>query len=180
MPRLFVGLELPASIKHQLSAVQQGIPHARWQNDEQLHITLNFIGNIAEAQVADIRTVLTAVPFEPLTLTLTGIGYFGRSGRAKTLWSGVAPVAPLTELHRQIASQLSVAGLPVDTRSYTPHVTLARLRAVTEIPAEYLQQHTDFASTSFIAGHISLFTSAQTPAGSRYQVIQRFMAVPQR
>lgn len=177
MPRLFVGLELPDVIKRELSVAQEGIPDARWQSHEQLHITLNFIGDVDEDRVVDIRSAVTGVPFEPLTVALRGVGHFGRRGRAKTLWIGVAPVAPLRELHRQIADQLSVIGIPVDKRSYTPHVTLARLRPGTDIPEAYLQEHANLATSSFAINHVSLFTSVQSPAGSRYEVIQRFLPV---
>jgi 2'-5' RNA ligase len=63
MLRLFVGLELPESIKQRLLPVQRGVTGARWQTAEQLHLTLRFIGNADETLVQATRAVLTGLPF---------------------------------------------------------------------------------------------------------------------
>lgn len=126
MHRLFVALELPPAIRDGLLAAMGGVIGARWQRDEQLHLTLRFIGEVDRHRAIDIAAALDSVAAPPLSLALTTPGIFERHGRRDTLWVGINPHDAITALARRIDQALQRVGLPAETRAYRPHVTVAR------------------------------------------------------
>lgn len=126
MHRLFVALRPPAAVIEALEARMDGIAGARWQDDEQLHLTLRYIGAVDRPVAEDVAAALEGVRHPLVTVTLAGIGQFERRGRIDSLWIGAEPRDGLTALHRKIDQALVRAGLPPEGRAYLPHVTLAR------------------------------------------------------
>lgn len=166
--RLFIGLELPDPIKDQLLACQGGIPGARWQNRRQLHLTLNFIGQVADDQVPSLQALVSEFEVKPVTLQLQGVGHFGN----RAVWVGITPVAPLQEVQQRLADALEDLGLDLDHRPYRPHITVARLRGQCDVQG-FLDTQADFQSKPFEFRHASLFSSTPAPGGSAYEVIAR-------
>lgn len=170
MIRLFAALEIPETIRMQLSLLQGGIPGARWSPVENIHLTLRFIGEVDQAVARDIDDMLTHIRVPSFTLALKGVGEFGRKeGRA--LWAGVSNSEALQHLAAKIESALQRMGLPAETRKYSPHVTLARLRDVPmgEIQT-FLSTHAMFKSPPFEVRQFALFSSQTSPKGSRYRI----------
>ncbi len=126
MHRLFVAIRPPRAIRERLLAAMGGVPGARWQSDEQLHLTLRFIGEVDRHRAEDAAAALGTVHHPRFLLSLDGIGQFERKGQVDALWAGVAPHAPLKALHKKIDQVLVRVGLPPEGRAYLPHVTLAR------------------------------------------------------
>ena len=91
MHRLFVGLRPPEAIRARLLAIMGGIPGARWQSDDQLHLTLRFIGEVDRPQAEDAALALSGVQFPPFEVALAGVGMFDTRGRPNALWAGVRP-----------------------------------------------------------------------------------------
>lgn len=125
MLRLFVGLRPPAAIRAQLLALMGGIPGARWQDEEQLHITLRFIGDVDERAAEDAALALSSVRWPPLEAALDGVGTFDKRGRVHTVWAGLRLREGLAGLHRKIDQALVRAGQAPERRAYLPHITLA-------------------------------------------------------
>lgn len=173
MPRLFVGLELPQDIRAQLLAMRRDIRGARWQNDNQLHLTLGFIGNVDDTTGAAIRAALQYLDADAFELTLQGVGRFGTTERPRNLWVGASPEAPLVAIHGQVQSMLKAAGLDPDERPYKPHVTLARMGRQSGSTEAFLEEFADFRSRSFRVGAVSLFRSTLSHEGSHYEVLYR-------
>ena len=168
MIRLFVALALPDRVAEGLVMMQSGVPGARWSTREQLHLTLRFIGDVDERDANGIDEALSTIAAPSFMLELKGVGAFGgRNPRA--IWAGVAANEPLLHLQRKIESAVQRLGLPAEERKYTPHVTLARLRAT---PAgrviDFLADHSLYASGPFEANQFALFSSRLTPNGSIY------------
>ena len=89
MLRLFVGLPLPAEIRSSLMAQMHGVPDVRWQTDNQLHLTLRFIGNVEEHVAHDVDLALQATRFDPFDLSLVErLATPDVARRASTLWPG--------------------------------------------------------------------------------------------
>lgn len=174
MPRLFTGLELPDALKHQLLALQKELPRVRWQTADQLHLTLNFIGDVDESWLEAIHAALAELPVSPFEATVAGAGRFGKSGRPQTLWVGVTPAAPLVALHESIRSRLTAIGLQLESRTYRPHITIGRLRRPSRESADFITALAGLVSPSFPVTRASLFQSTQGEAGSRYEVIERY------
>ena len=166
--RLFVALDIPDAVTQTLLMLESGVPGARWQEREQLHLTLRFIGEVDGRDAVGIDDALSAVSAPRFSLQLKGVGEFGgRTPRA--LWAGVATNQALTHLNRKIETALQRLGLEAEQRKYTPHVTLARLKAVSRGRVmDYLVDHALYQSAPFEAGEFVLYSSHMTPNGSIY------------
>jgi 2'-5' RNA ligase len=125
--RLFVALDLPEAVKEELRLISCGLPGARWELPEQLHLTLRFIGDVDGEMLKNIRVALAAVRCLPFSLQLLGIGFFPPRQESYILWVGVKQSKPLLRLHRQIESTLKKIGIEPEKWKFTPHITLARL-----------------------------------------------------
>ena len=87
--RLFAGIALPDDVAQSLAALQAGVPGARWQTREQLHLTLRFIGEADGRAATAIDDALTTISAPAFSLELKGVGSFG-GRRPHALWAGVA------------------------------------------------------------------------------------------
>ena len=170
MIRLFTAIELPEGVRTRLALLQGGVPGARWSPVENLHLTTRFIGEVDEATANDIDDMLAAIRSPAFDLTLKGAGEFG--GRdPHALWIGVAPNEGLMRLAAKIESALQRMGLDAETRKYTPHVTMARLRdAPIAKVREFLAAHAAFDSGPFPVRGFALFSSHPSQNGSLYRV----------
>jgi 2'-5' RNA ligase len=167
MIRLFVALALPDRVAQGLLMMQSGVPGARWMGREQLHLTLRFIGEVDERDANAIDDALSAIAAPRFTLELKGVGEFGGK-HPRALWAG-AWNETLMRLQRKIESALQRIGLPAEERKYTPHVTLARLRATPPGRVmDFLADHALYASGPFDVAEFILYSSQPTPNGSLY------------
>lgn len=177
MIRLFVALRPPPAVRETLRATMAGVPGARWQDDEQLHLTLRFIGEVERPVAEDIAAALGQIRAPLPVVTLAGVGRFGKEGQANAIWAGIAPREPLAELHRKVDQACVRAGLEPERRAYRPHVTLARFsRRAGADPAidAWLARHAGLASDPFPLSHLMLYRSLLGHEGSRYEPVGRW------
>lgn len=151
-----------------------GVPGARWQDDEQLHLTLRFVGEVDRHLAADIAAALAAIHFPAFDLALSGVGIFDRKGRVDALWAGVAPHDRVGALHRKIDQALTRVGCAPDSRAFTPHITLARFSRGTGDLGGFLSTHAGLDGEPFTVGHFGLFESRLGSEGARYEQIERY------
>lgn len=171
MYRLFVALRPPLTIRDLLSATMQGVPGARWQDDDQLHVTLRFIGEVEARQAEDIAIALAGVGARSSTIAVAGVGHFASRGLAHSLWAGLAPAEGLVALHQRIDRALLAAGVAPDGRAYVPHITLARMaRSAGGHPAvaRWLAVNANLSSEPFTLDQLILYESTLGQAGARY------------
>ena len=98
VPRLFVALDLPASVKKSLEPLGKGLGDVRWLLPEQQHLTLRFIGDVDHGAMHDVTEALATVPARPFQLMLKGLGHFPPRGEPRVLWVGVDKSAELAGL----------------------------------------------------------------------------------
>jgi 2'-5' RNA ligase len=172
--RLFVALRPPATARGALRAVMAGAPGARWQDDEQLHCTLRFLGELDHHAAEDVAAALGGLRHEPIAARLEGIGCFDRAGRIDALWAGVAPREPLKALHDKVGRLLGHAGIAPDERAYLPHITIARFpRALAPAPGiEARIARPDCAP--FLFTEVRLYESLLGPDGAIYETVARY------
>jgi 2'-5' RNA ligase len=167
--RLFVGLDLPWSLRQRLAGLAGGIPGARWVPPENYHLTLRFIGEVAAHQAEEIDLALAALRARRFALTLAGMGTFAKGGRDTQLWAGIARNPALDLLQSKVEQALQRAGLEPERRRFTPHVTLARLdNAVPAKLAAFVQTHNLFRAEPFELDHFVLFSSRLGKEASVY------------
>lgn len=166
--RLFVAIALPDSVAGSLLHLEIGVPGARWSTREQLHLTLRFIGEVDGRDALAIDDALSAIAAPGFALQLKGVGEFGGKN-PRALWAGVAPNQALLHLQRKIETALQRIGQEAEQRKFTPHVTLARLKAVPRgRVVDFLVDHALYAGTTFEVCEFVLYSSQLTPSGSLY------------
>lgn len=175
MHRLFVAIRPPHQVRQQLLGLMGGVSGVRWQTDEQLHITLKFIGSVDRHKAQDIHAALGSVHQAPFEIRIRGIGSFDRRGQPEVLWAGVEPQETLQTLHKKVDQALLRVGVEQERRAYTPHVTLARLKRSSGPVGGLLEQAGGFATHSFAVDDFSLFESSLTPDGAHYSTIERYL-----
>jgi 2'-5' RNA ligase len=177
MHRLFVALRPPPPVRAALAATMDGVAQARWQDDEQLHLTLRYIGEVDRRMAEDIAVALGHLHGSAIEVALAGVGAFDKKGRTDALWAGVAPHEALAALHRKIDHALVRLGLPPEGRAYLPHITLARLSRSAGFGPEidrWRAAHAGLASPPFRFEHLTLFESRLGGEGARYEVVERW------
>ncbi len=166
--RLFIALPLPAAIRDALLDTQEGIIGARWQEADDLHLTLRFIGEVDRHLFADIATALESVPFRPFPLAISGVGHFERKGHGKAVWAGVAPSPALEDLQHSVEMACRRAGLPAKRARFVPHVTIARLNSGSGPIGDWLAANGDLAAGPWTVAGFSLWESDLTANGAIY------------
>lgn len=175
MIRLFVGLELSPEIIEALGHARGGVEGARWQKDEQFHITLAFIGDVPGSTLHLIENALAQIEFDPFELEFSGVDMFGTPRQPKSLWAGIRDEAPLRHLHDKILNALERIGVETDRRRYKPHATLARFsRGATARIADWLTVNSILKTPTQRVGYFSLFSSQLNSDGASYVVEARF------
>ena len=177
MHRLFVAIRPPAPLRSQLLDLMEGVEGARWQDDEQLHLTLRFIGEVDRRMAEDIAAALATVRFAPFYIRLDGVGRFDRRGMVHTLWAGAQPRDPLARLHRKIDRACVATGLPPESRAYLPHITLARFGRGGGTVVPFLVRHADLSGAPFPVDRFTLFGSHIGHEGARYGAIADYRSV---
>lgn len=174
MHRLFVATRPPEPIRRQLLGLMKGVGGARWQEDDQLHLTLRFIGEVDGRIAEDIAESLLAVRHPPIDTAIAGIGTFERKGRIDALWAGLAPADALAGLHRKIDHALVRLGLPPEGRAYHPHVTLARFSRRGGDVSAFAALHAGLAGPPFRLASFGLYESRLGSAGAQYERLARY------
>jgi 2'-5' RNA ligase len=173
--RLFIAIDLPDAILNKLEPLSRSTPAGRPSAPEQMHLTLFFLGEVPEENVAGIIAALQTIRVTPFSLKLEGVGCFPSPNRPRILWVGISPTPTLHDLKKQIDAALIPLGFTPDKKPFHPHLTLARIKNpwVTGIP-KFLEEHRSFNSEEFVVDSFHLYSSTLSPAGSLYSKVKGF------
>jgi 2'-5' RNA ligase len=171
MPRLFTGIEIPAEIGLALSAYRGGLPGARWIDPENYHITLRFIGDIDDRMAEEVYSILGDTRRRnPLTVTIDGLDSFGGS-KPRAVFARTSGNGAMNEMQAEQERLLRQLGLEPETRKFTPHITLARLRNASPIDvADYIATRGHFPKLTFTADRFVLYSSRSSTGGGPYVI----------
>jgi 2'-5' RNA ligase len=168
--RLFVALAIPTPVAQSIMLIQGGVPGARWQTREQLHLTLRFIGEVDGRDAAMLDDALTGIEAPGFDLQLHGVGQFGNK-QPHTLWASARSNEALMHLQRKVDNAIRRVGQPQDAHKFTPHVTVARLKHPEQGKViEWLTHNALYTSPEFQVGAFQLYSSRLTSDGSVYAV----------
>lgn len=174
MHRLFVALRPPRPMREALLAAMGDIPGARWQDDDQLHLTLRFIGEVDRHMAEDVAATLGSVSHPAFDLRLDGVGCFDRRGRIDNIWAGVTPHDPVKSLHAAVTGALVRAGIAPEERAFVPHITLARF-ARGQAPSGTLPMDSLWPTpVEAHFDHFLLYESELGSTGASYSAIARY------
>ena len=171
MPRLFIAVDPPGTIKKNLETMSFGIPGARWVAPEQLHLTVRFIGDVDGALFHDIRNLLEEVTIPPFVIQIKGVGHFPPRGKPRVIWAGLEKIDPGQVLRKIIDSVLMKVGLEPEGRKFSPHITLARLKntPLNKVP-NFLAGNSLFSQEPFQVHDFKLYSSTLTQKGAVHTV----------
>ena len=174
MYRLFVAIRPPGPVRVRLAALTGGVRGARWQDDDQLHLTLRFSGEVDRHLAGDVDTALAGIRHPPFEIALSGIGAFERRGQPATLWAGVTPHEPLAALHRKVDQALVRAGLEPERRAFHPHITLARLGRGGGPVDAFIAGAGGLSGPDFTVDRFGLYESRLSPEGAAYTLVESY------
>jgi RNA 2',3'-cyclic 3'-phosphodiesterase len=177
--RLFAAIEIPADLKEALRSFVgrlRPVANIAWSPVDNLHVTTKFIGEWPEPRLDEMKSALASVPLSaPVDITVKGVGWFPNARRPRVFWAGVEGGEPLCALAHATEQAVARLGVPVEQRTYSPHLTLARIRVA--VPLDRLHQALqslpagcDFYFGSFTAAQFFLYLSA----GGKYTQLAGF------
>jgi len=162
MPRLFVALVPPVPVRSELATLATPLADVRWSPEDNLHLTLRFIGEADETQQERFAEALARVHVEPFILPVGGVGLFPTRGPAKVIWAGVGNGhTRLYQLRKQVDEALLAVDSGLAIPGFHPHFTLARLGENHEPKrvAHFLERNAGFEAPPFRVTEIHLMAS---------------------
>ncbi|WP_299176950.1 RNA 2',3'-cyclic phosphodiesterase [uncultured Neptuniibacter sp.] len=169
--RLFLAIDLPPSTQERISDLYLSEhTEVRWTPTEQLHLTLQFIGEVQADAMDKITSAMEEVTFRPFELQLSGIGHF-RSG---IIWLGVARSQALMQLQSSIKYHLHQQGIITERRKFTPHITIGRCKNINPILMKAIEERGLGFSNRFTAENFQLKSSRLSPLGAEYHTEMEF------
>ncbi|MFC1666716.1 RNA 2',3'-cyclic phosphodiesterase [Candidatus Omnitrophota bacterium] len=174
--RAFIAVEIDPPNKQKLSELISKLKRSnadiKWATENQMHLTLKFLGNIQENKIRDISLVLKSITdnVSEFYIRLSAIGTFPNMKRPRVIWMGIDNSRPLKALSNKIETELEKIGTQRENREYKAHFTLGRVRTSKNIPGLMkLLNEVDFCSQDEIKiDKIILFQSTLTPKGAIY------------
>ena len=170
MIRLFTGLAIPFDIASSIALFRGGLPGARWIDESDFHITLQFAGNIEEAVADELHECLLRIRKPAVEIIIESLNVFGGS-KPRSIVLGVRSTPSLLDLqtsHERIFKRLDIE---FDVRKFVPHITLARLKGIApEAVADYIDARGFVRPRTFMAEKFVLYSSGKSAGGGPYRV----------
>jgi len=174
MHRLFVAIRPPDDVRDLLIDAMDDSPALRWVGDEQLHLTLRFVGEVERPVANDIAAALDRLDSAKFELRVKGVGKFEK-GNGSALWAGVEPKNFVIALAGKVERAVQTTGLEPEHRAFSPHITLARWnRRNAEAVEAFLRRNADLSSEPFEVDRFILFESKLSRHGPHYEEIAAF------
>jgi 2'-5' RNA ligase len=184
--RLFVALEPPEPVRRRIAAAAEKIRRTagaaagevRWVPDENVHLTVQFLGAVPEERVEAVGEAIAAAAAtaRPLLLEVKGAGGFPNSRRPRVVWLGLSgEVDALAALAADLGKRLAPLGFPPEARPFAAHLTLGRARDARGAPGlgGALAAAAQDEGLAWRASDLVLFESHLSPKGPRYEPVRR-------
>lgn len=182
--RIFVALDISEEAREKIAGFINGFKaefrHLRvgWEKPEKMHLTLKFLGDISEKQLADLTEAVknSAAVSGPFSVNVEKTGCFPSPKKARILWLGLTDASEnLQKLQEKLEEEAGALGFVRENRSFKPHLTIARLREPEksrELADKFLR--TQFEPVGFEVSEILIYESKLQPTGSVYSVVNKF------
>jgi 2'-5' RNA ligase len=178
--RLFTAIDLPPEVNGRLDALiakLRPLANIGWSPAANLHITTKFIGHWPEERLPELEAALAGMSRRtPIPIRVTGLGFFPNQKSPRVFWAGVEAPPDLGALAGDIDSALAKLGVEPESRAYSPHLTLARIKQPSRL--EPLQKEIERLGPpdlgSFVADRFYLYLSKPGRSGSVYTKLSEF------
>lgn len=167
--RLFVAIPLPGYVKQQLARLRQPIDGIRWQDKEQLHLTLKFLGDTRKERFVKLKEALEDIEISSFTITIKGFGYFPEGEQPRVLWAGIDENDTLTVLYKTVESTCQNLNFEAESRPFRPHVTIARIKDTPKRDVvSFINQHKQFRISDVEIDEFVLYESKLQQDGAKH------------
>jgi 2'-5' RNA ligase len=174
--RMFVAVDLPDDVGETLAGMDPHVQGLRWLPATQLHLTLCFLAAVPEENELRLIDALTRIEVPRFSLSLKGLGAFGRRGAPSVVWAGAVDEGPeLQRLQRRVRQAAVAAGLRVERKRFRPHVTVGRCKGVSAEELDgFLLEHKDQKIATFETNGYTLYESVLRPEGAEHKHVGRW------
>jgi len=180
--RSFIAIELPETARTALEALQGELKKCgadiRWVRPEHIHLTLKFLGDIREKDVAGIAENIkgTCDRYPAFKLVISGADVFPNTKSPRVLWVGLDGSEVLTGLQNEIEGRMASLGFERENRRFVPHLTLGRFRSSRgkDVMMEKMETCKNSEFGLIEVNSVSLMRSDLGPAGAKYTRLADF------
>ena len=153
------------------------LPGWKKTKQQQMHLTLLFLGECSSDEANEIREILKTCTFNRFSVELNHVGMFPNQQKPRVFWAGLKNSEPLLSLQSEIADKLSRFSISADHAEYVPHITLARKKnpRAQELNVEDFVDETRIKYTFFLES-FELKESILKANGSLHRVLERYFA----
>ena len=180
--RTFLSFPAPMEVKSKknmlYSTLEDSNANINWVKNQNLHLTIKFIGHTTESSVSKIIDTVSNITLDskPFRLIIKGTGCFPKKERPRTLFMGIeGSLSPLYDLVSKIENELEKLGFSKESNEFIPHITVARIK--------YPQKHTpdinlflqsSYDPIDFSLNRMQFFASELLPSGPVYTLLKSF------
>jgi len=176
--RLFIAVEIPGDIRKKLASLQAkigDIGKVKWVEEENIHITMKFLGDVDDGKVGEINDSLETVKHDTFKCEVKGFGTFPNEDYIKVMWAGIEPESQFKILSDKIEKTLEPIGFKKESR-FHPHATIGRVRLVKDkekLKASIVELKTEIFG-EFELNQFKLRKSTLTPKGPVHEDVSVF------
>jgi len=180
--RAFLAIDINDAVRERISVLQgvlrMAAPRLKWVDPGRIHLTLKFLGEVAESRLDIIRAVLdrVAVTTAPFELHIRKTGVFPPTGPPRVVWIGAKDAnGALLRLHEELEAGLGPLGFLREDRPFRPHLTLARCkdRGAARGLWPALNEHRGFDAGMTTVEQLVLYQSTLSRRGPIYEPISK-------
>ena len=172
MVRVFIALELPREIREKIAQTGtslKGAGRIMPAAENNMHITLKFLGEVPENKIPVIEEALKKVKGAPFTLSAKRVSAFGRPPRV--IKAEVSDSGATAALAAQIEDLLAARGFPREEKKFSPHITIARVKEYSDALKPKIARIREAEFGTCTIDRIVLKQSILTPSGSIYKTL---------
>lgn len=183
MPRIFISIDIPESIKNKLADFKDQLAEfnlpVRWAKKENIHLTIVFLGEVKEEKLERIKEICQKIvpKYPSFILKIKEFGWFPNEN-PRILWLGLKDESVLLNLQKELTLGFKKAGFKIEDREFSPHLTIGRtktrIRDFSQVKKSIDQFLVNAKLGEFRIGLVKVVKSKLTPEGPIYKIIQKF------
>jgi 2'-5' RNA ligase len=180
--RTFIAVDLDKAVRARTIALQETLKKSgtevKWVEPENLHVTLLFLGEVEDRELADVCRIVGEVAEKHMrfSMTVEQVGCFPNPHRPRVVWVGIGEGRqPLCAIHDALETPLAELGYRKEDRKYSPHITLGRVKSdrPTDKLSKALAQHAGWKGGEITVTELLVMGSKLTPQGPEHTVLSR-------
>jgi 2'-5' RNA ligase len=174
--RLNIALPVGPPTSTELCRLVEDIQGVKWREEEHLHLTLRFVGEVHQDLKEALVRALQNISVEPFILPVECLSVFPSRGQPHVIYAGIGSAHPrLFQLQHRVEEALASIGIPFELRAYSPHITIARTsRANPRAVNHFVKRFREFSAAPFKVDSFCLYRTQLTHFGSVYAPLNEF------